>query len=111
MKDASTVGADSVHAIFDRLASRGRVPEAHDLVGSFQIDVDDVGRWYVIVDREHVTVSQQPVEPACAIGCSAPDFVQLMEGRLNLLTGFLRGRIRISGDLTLGEAFDRLIPV
>jgi putative sterol carrier protein len=111
MRDSSTDEATAVHAIFDRLASRGPVPEVHGMTGTFQLDVENVGRWYVTVDDDRLTISQGASEADCALGCSAADFIRMMDGKLNPLTGFLRGRIRAAGDLALAASFDHLLPV
>jgi putative sterol carrier protein len=111
MRDSSTEAATAVRAILDRLASSGPFPEAHGMSGTFQLDVDDVGRWYLTADGDRLTVSEGPAEADCAIGCSAADFIQIMDGELNLLTGFLQGRIRVAGDLALAASFDHLLPV
>src|SRR5262245_28002929 len=62
MSGASTSEELVVQAILDRLASRGLVPEVHGMTGTFQLDVEKVGTWYVVVDRERLTVSRAPVE-------------------------------------------------
>jgi putative sterol carrier protein len=111
MRDSSTDEAMAVHAILDRLASRGLVPEVHGMAGTFQLDIENVGRWYVTVDDRRLTISEGPAEADCALGCSAEDFIRMMDGELNPLTGFLRGRIRVAGDLAMAASFDHLLPV
>jgi putative sterol carrier protein len=45
----------------------------------------------------------------CTIGGSAEDFIDIVEGKRNLLTAVLQGRVQIYGDATLAQKFHGLI--
>jgi hypothetical protein len=77
MSETSTKDGTAVDTLIDMLASRAICPEIQGLTVTFQLDVDDVGRRYVIVDDHDITISRGPTEADCALGCSAADFVRM----------------------------------
>lgn len=111
MSDTLTREAADIRAIFDRLASRKLGPGVYGLMGTFQFDVDGVGRWYVTISNGGLTISQGHARADCAIGCSATDFIRITEGKLNLVAAFLQGRVRGAGDVAMALGFSRLLPL
>jgi putative sterol carrier protein len=111
MIETSTKDGTAVDALLDKLASGTICPEIQGLTVTFQLDVDDVGRRYVIVGDHDITISRGPTEADCALGYSATDFVRMMEGTLNPLAAFLRGRVRVAGNLSAAASFGRLLPI
>ena len=51
--------SDTTQAFFERLATRGYEPLLHNLSGSFRWDIEDVGSWFVIVDKGSLSVSRE----------------------------------------------------
>ena len=45
----------------------------------------------------------------CTIRCDEADFIDIVEGRRNLITATMQGRVEISGDLALAQKFHGLI--
>jgi putative sterol carrier protein len=111
MAKTSTEAGVAVDTLLNKLASGGIELEIQGMIATFQVDVENVGRRYVIVDKDGITISHGPADADCALGCSAADFIRMMEGTLNPLAAFLRGRVRVAGDLTVAASFGRLLPV
>jgi putative sterol carrier protein len=111
MTETSTKDVMAVDTLLEKLASKGVGPEIQGMIATFQLDVENVGRRYLIVDEDGITISQGPTDADCALGCSAADFIRMMEGTLNPLAAFLRGRVRVAGNLAVAASFGRLLPV
>jgi predicted lipid carrier protein YhbT len=110
----SSIEADehaAVCALFERLATHGPEPSLQSMTGTWHFDVENCGQWYVSVAAGSVTVSRDPMPAACTIAGPARDFVDVLEGRQNIVTAYLRGRLKPTGDMVLGLSFRRLLPV
>jgi predicted lipid carrier protein YhbT len=101
----------AVRSLFERLAARGTRPLPQTITGTWQFDIDDCGRWYVTVVDGSVSVSRDPRPAACFVSSSARNLVEVLEGRQNVVTAFLCGRVKARGDLALGLSFRHLLPV
>ncbi len=102
----------TVPQLFDHIVAAGEVPNLRRTSGVFEFDIDHGGgRWYLELDHGRPSLQQHVAKADCAIGCSASDFIDIAEGRQNLMTAFLQGRVTCSGDLSLAIDFRRLVPV
>jgi predicted lipid carrier protein YhbT len=102
---------ETVRALFERLADRGPEPALRRSTGTCEFDIDNCGRWYVTLAGGAVSVSEDPRPATCTLTWHARDFVDVVEGRQNLMTAFLRGRFKATGDLALGLSLRHLLPV
>jgi len=101
--------ARSAQEIFDLNKGRHDVPLLRGVNGTYLFNIDKVGAWFVSVDDGTVTVDKGSREADCVISCSEEDFVEIIEGRRNLLTAALQGRVRIRGDVALAQKFHGLV--
>jgi putative sterol carrier protein len=102
---------DAVSALFEQVATRGPEPSIQTVSGTLQFDIDTCGRWYVMVHGGYVTTSRNPMPASCAVACPPGDFIDVLKGKQNFMTTFLRGRVKADGDLALLLSFCRLLPV
>lgn len=104
MKDKPDIG--------ERLRARapGQHPELAGVYGSYRWDVEDVGSYYMAVADGSVTVREGRLDADCTIGSNEDDFWAIVEGRQNLLTAFMQGRVHMEGDIALAQKLHGLMP-
>jgi predicted lipid carrier protein YhbT len=100
-----------VPQIFQRLAAQGQSPTLRRTNGSFEIDIVDGDQWFLELVDGRPTIREKIEHPNCAVTINAADFVDIAEGRRNLVTTFFQGRIGLTGDLAFALTFRRLVPV
>jgi putative sterol carrier protein len=79
-------------------------PPGPRLTGSYRFDVDGAGSFHVRIVGGRVTAREARDDADCVMALSEEDLVAAATGRLNLVTAFLQGRIRIQGNLLLFES-------
>jgi putative sterol carrier protein len=101
--------ARSAQEIFDLNKGKRDVPLLRGVNGTYLFNIDKVSAWFVSVDDGAVTVDKGSREADCVISCSEEDFVDIVEGRRNLITAALQGRVKIRGDVALAQKFHGLV--
>jgi arylformamidase len=84
-------------------------PVLRGVHGSYLFDIDRVGCWYVAVDDGTVHIEEARHDADCTIGCDEQDFVEIVEGRRNLITSHMQGRVKVRGDIALAQKFHGLV--
>ena len=100
-----------VPQIFQRLAAQGQSATLRRTNGSYEFDIVDGGQWFIELVNGRPTIREKIDHPDCAVTINAADFVDIAEGRKNLVTTFFQGRIGLTGDLAFALTFRRLVPV
>jgi len=77
--------------------------------GTYLFDIDKVGCWFVGVDDGAVNIEETRRDADCTIRCDERDFVEIVEGRLNLITARMQGRVLVDGDIALAQKFHGLV--
>ena len=111
MTDTNSTKTSTVPTIFARLASEGQIPMLRRTSGTYEFDIDGGGRWFLTLDHGTPYVQSKVDQPTCTFQCNATDFIDIAEGRLNLLTAYLRGDVTWTGDMSFALKFRRLLPV
>lgn len=101
----------TVPQIFERLAAQPPVPTLGRTSGVYEFDIQDGGEWFLKLDHGKPMLEPKTEHPDCTIAMSAADFIDIAEGKRNLVATFLQGRLSYSGDLAFGLTFRRLLPV
>ena len=101
--------ARNAQEIFDLNKGKHDEPLLRGIHGTYLFNIDKVGAWFVSVDDGAVTVDKGSREADCVISCNEEDFVDIVEGRRNLLTAALQGRVKIRGDVALAQKFHGLV--
>lgn len=96
-----------VRELFERV--RPYVPFMRGVRATYLLDIAGAGNWYITVDDGAIKVDQSTHDADCVIQCSAEDFVEIVEGRRNMYTAFLQGRVRVSGDAALAQRFSNVL--
>jgi putative sterol carrier protein len=102
--------SDTTQAFFERLAQRGYEPLLHSISGNIRCDVEDAGSWFIVVKNGSLTVSRNKAGGDCVIACSQEDFDRMVVGKQNPTTLFLQGKMKITGNISLAQMFQRLFP-
>ena len=102
--------SDTTLAFFDRLTARSYEPLLHSVSGTIQCDIEDVGSWFVTVNKGELTVSRDVTETDCAFMCSRDDFERMVVGKQNPTTLFLQGKMKVTGNISLAQMFQRIFP-
>ena len=84
-------------------------PVLRGVHGTYLFDIDKVGCWFIAVDDGAIHVEETKRDADCTISCDEPDFVDIMEGRRQLITSHMQGRVRIRGDMALAQKFHGLV--
>lgn len=110
---STTGGTDSssVPEIFDHILAGGPITAMHAVTGVCEFDVGDEGQWFLRLDHGTVALQEATDQPDCEIHLSAADFIELAQGRRNMFTTYLQGRMSIDGDLGLAMDVRRLLQV
>jgi predicted lipid carrier protein YhbT len=102
--------SDTTLAFFDRLTTRSYEPLLHSVSGTIQCDIEDVGNWFVTVNKGALSVSRDMTEADCAFRCSREDFERMVVGKQNPTTLLLQGKMKLAGNVVLAQMFQRLFP-
>ena len=84
-------------------------PVLRGVHGTYLFDIEKVGSWFVAVDDGKIRVEETKRDADCTISCNEADFVDIVEGRRQLLTSFMQGRVKIHGDMALAQKFHGLV--
>jgi len=109
MNTTLTTKPTTIQRFFDELGLRGTEPLLHNVTGTIEWDIKDVGRWWVKMNLGAVQVSQSPQSADCVASCDAATFTGIIGGKENLMAAALRGVVHCSGNVGLGLSFQRLL--
>src|SRR5689334_4321669 len=97
--------ARSAQEVFDTYRANNDSPFLRGIRGTYLFNIEDVGDWFVSVDDGKLSFDEKRHSADCEIRCNEQDFVDMIEGRRNLLTSFLQGRVQVRGDISLAQKF------
>jgi putative sterol carrier protein len=103
--------ATTVRVLLERIVARGPEPSLRRTTANYRFDLENAGRWDVKLVAGAPVLSDDATQPDCVINTTAADFIEIAEGKRNLVSAFLRGRLRITGDIALAMALRHLYPV
>ena len=101
----------TVKDIFQRMpdAFRPEKAEGVDVVFQYCIAGPDGGEWYVSVKDGQCVVSEGRHEhPTTTVKMADKDFLLLTSGRLNAMSAFTSGKLKIEGDLMKSQLIEKL---
>src|SRR5262245_20992294 len=84
-------------------------PVLRGVHGTYLFDIDKVGSWFVAVDDGALDIEETRRDADCTISCDERDFVDIVEGRRNLITAHMQGRVNVRGDMSLAQKFHGLV--
>ena len=76
----------------------------------FNITGDNGGVWTVDLTKEPGVVSAGTTGTAkCIVTCAAPDFMNIVSGKMNPQMAFMSGKLKIKGDMGLAMKLQKVI--
>jgi putative sterol carrier protein len=91
-------------ALLADLVKRFRPEAAEGLNATYQLHLtgDDGDYWHLTIANQECSLGSGPATDAdVAISMNMEDWSQLVAGRLDPVSAFLSGRVRVSGDFSL----------
>jgi putative sterol carrier protein len=80
--------------------------------GVFQFDISgaDPGQYSVAIADGKATVSEgKSTSPSVTISMASNDFLEMVEGRLDGITAFMGGKLKVSGDMAMAMQLQALL--
>ena len=90
-------------------ALRAKVGEASGLNATLKFDCGDDG--VVCIDGKSVpnSVHNDNVEADCTVGITLENLAALLTGELEPATGFMMGKFKVSGDMSVAMKLQRVV--
>ena len=104
---------DSIATFMDGVASRGHEASLANATGTVRFEVVDgkkSERWLLTVTRGELAVSRKSARADVTLRAPRALFEQIFRGKINATAAFLRGALRIEGDVELIVLVQRLLP-
>ncbi len=105
--------SDPIEEFFTGLARRGYEPVLHHVVAAIQwrvLDGTTTDHWWVGIDRGRVTVRNEEAPADSVASQDRQTLVEMILGRRNAMTTFLRGEAGYTGSGEPLVVFQRLFP-
>ncbi len=109
--DGGGKSGPSVADVFAEMPSRFLADKAAgvDVIFQYEISGEGGGSWYcVIKDQQCEIGAGQHDAPTTTIKMAAPDFLDLIQGKLNAMAAFTGGKLKIGGDVMKSQLIEKL---
>ncbi len=103
-----------VQAIFDTMAGTFKADAAAgvDVVFQFNITGSGGGDWTCEIQEQACTIATGThAKPTCTLKISAPDFGDMMTGKLPAMQAFTSGKLIIEGDVMKSQLIEKLFSI
>ena len=108
------MAVDSAKQVFDeylpqRLKDKADLAEKINSTYKFDLTGDGGGKWVVDLTEGSGKITEGDTDAACTITMTAPDFVDMMNGKLNAQMAFMSGKLKVAGDMGLAMKLQSLL--
>jgi putative sterol carrier protein len=90
-------------------AIRQKVGADSGLAATLKFDCGDDGRVYIDGQSTPNSVSNDDADADCTVGITLDDLAALVKGDLEPTTGFMMGKLKVSGDMSVALRLQRVI--
>ena len=90
-------------------AIRQKVGTDSGLAATLKFDCGDDGRVYIDGQSTPNSVSNDDADADCTVGITLDDLAALVKGDLEPTTGFMMGKLKVSGDMSVALRLQRVI--
>ncbi|MHB9099010.1 MAG: SDR family NAD(P)-dependent oxidoreductase [Syntrophales bacterium] len=104
-------GIASVAAVFEWMPQAFRADKAAGVNVVFQYTISGAGggEWFAEIKDGTCTVAAGKHEkPTCTLAIAAPDFLDLMNGKLPAMQAYTSGKLKIGGDIMKSQLIEKL---
>ena len=96
--------------IAQKLKDKPELSKAVNSTYEFNITGDNGGVWTVDLTKEPGAVAAGSQGAAkCVVTCTAPDFMNIVSGKMNAQMAFMSGKLKIKGDMGLAMKLQKII--
>jgi putative sterol carrier protein len=99
----------TAHEVFQLHQFQKYEPLLRSVTGSYSFEIEGVGYWFLSVHEGAITIEEVRRPADCMIQCDESDFIDIIEGRRNLITALMQGRVKVEGDIALAQKFHGLV--
>jgi putative sterol carrier protein len=103
--------ADAIQTFFEQLSTRGYEPLLHEISGTYRFDIGGKGSWGVVVKEGNMKVTREQPKADCVLSGDQEIFTQIIQGKQNPTTAVMQGKLKITGELSLAQMFQRLFRI
>ena len=93
--------AEATREFFETLDSRIDPTRIAGQTASYRFDIEGAGSWRVDVADGRAAVSETRDGGDCVIRMKEETFGRLLSGQQNPVSGFMTGKIKVDGDMSL----------
>jgi 3-hydroxy-3-methylglutaryl CoA synthase/NAD(P)-dependent dehydrogenase (short-subunit alcohol dehydrogenase family)/putative sterol carrier protein len=107
-------GDPDINAIFDQMpgAFDPEAAKGVDVVFQYSISGPGGGDWVVAVKDGACSIEAGTAEkPTCTLKMEGSDFIDMVTGKLNPMTAFTSGKLKIGGDVMKSQLIEKLFPL
>jgi putative sterol carrier protein len=91
--------ARSAQEFFSTLESRLDPAKLAGTTATYRFDIEGAGSWKVDVADGRLSVTETTDDALCVIRMKEEVFAKLLEGKQNIMTAFMLGKIKVEGDM------------
>jgi NAD(P)-dependent dehydrogenase (short-subunit alcohol dehydrogenase family)/acyl dehydratase/putative sterol carrier protein len=107
--DPEAGGGLTVKKVFERIPEVFQPEKAAGLDVVFQFVIGGGGTWHVKVKDQKCEVKEGAYEkPTTTIKMGDEDFVKMIEGKLNAMSAYTSGKLKVEGDLMKSQLIEKL---
>lgn len=99
----------TAHELFEHYKNQNYAPLLRGVTGTYLFEIEGAGYWFLSVRDGAISIEETRHDADCTISCDESDFIDLLEGRRNLITAAMQGRVKIRGDLLLAQRFHGVV--
>jgi predicted lipid carrier protein YhbT len=94
---------------FEGLPARVGPEQARALGGSYRFDVEGAGTWRLDPQGDRVAVTEEEAPADCVIKTDEQTFLAILAEEQSPMTAYMRGKIRVEGDIGLALRLRELL--
>lgn len=99
----------TAHEVFESYKDQKYAPLLRGVTGTYLFQIEGTGYWFLSVRDGAISIEETRHDADCTISCDESDFLDILEGRRNLITAAMQGRVKIRGDLLLAQRFHGVV--
>ena len=96
--------SETLKSLLDHLKPPILPPKVAKAALQYRFELDNGEHWDLRLSEGRLTLADNLESVDCQVHCSEDEFADILSGRHNVLTSFMRGDLRIAKTLAAGKA-------